>query len=172
MSKPDLYKVVRTNSPPVYFQSYTDAVENADKGLDHTKIVPLYESANAEGKDDNLVREIEHLKTLIGLIKQNNPDRANDVTRLTNDARCAHYGCDNENQLQWKWRNVETLPAEFNYSECEAAILDAFIRQGGANVWPGDGSSCAVQIVEAVWKRMKTAEDKVKELEDKLKGQQ
>ena len=170
MTKASDYKVVRENSPPRYFQSFTDACEDSDKGLEKTKIIPLYESKNASG-EDNLLTEISYLRTVIGLLKNDNKDHANDVTLLMNDVRCLRYGCNHENQLQWKWRNVETLPEEFDYMECEAAILDAFIRQGGANVWSGDGSACATQIVEAVWKRMKIAEDRIKELENNLKEQ-
>jgi hypothetical protein len=78
-----------------------------------------------------------------------------EVASKENDERCARYGCDNNNQLQWKWRNPKTLPDVFDIHEAEAALMDAFIRQGGAFVWHGDGSSCAAQIVEAVWNRPK-----------------
>jgi hypothetical protein len=163
-NKPSDYKVVRTSSPPRYFQSYTDACDDAARGLEDTEIIPLYTSNDVS--NENLIKEIEQLNLLVKLLREH-PDRVDEATYAANEARCAHYGCDNENQLQWKWRNVETLPQEFDYEECETALLDAFIRQGGARVWAGDGSSCATQIVEAVWKRMKIAEDKVKELQAK-----
>jgi hypothetical protein len=82
-----------------------------------------------------------------------NGSYADQQDRTDNDRRCAQYGCGEEDQLQWRWRDPKTLPTTFNIHEAEAALLDAFTRQGGAHVWSGDGSSCAAQIVEAVWKR-------------------
>jgi hypothetical protein len=167
MSKPTEYKVVRTKSPPMYFESFSDAIDNSELGIEDTHIVPLYAGPIIPTKDqtnENLIKQVEELNLLVKLMREH-PEQANNIIRQENDARCARYGCDDENQLQWKWRHVETLPAEFDYQECEAALLDAFIRQGGATVWCGDGSGCAMQIVEAVWKRMKAAEDKVKELQ-------
>ena len=32
----------------------------------------------------------------------------------------------------------------------DAAILDALVNMGGATAWTGDGSSCAVQIVQNI----------------------
>lgn len=58
-------------------------------------------------------------------------------------------------KLQAKWRNmpepIKELPKEFPWEEIEAALLDAFINEGSATAWRGDGSSCAVQIVHNMW---------------------
>ncbi len=167
--KPTDYKVIRTTSPPRYFSSLADAIDDSNLGLEETEIIPLYAGPDiptGENTTDNLLKEIEQLNLLVALTREH-PEQTDNITRQTNDARCAHYGCDNENQLQWKWRHIETLPEKFDHSECEAAILDAFIRQGGATVWAGDGSGCAMQIVEAVWQRMENAENKLKELQNK-----
>ena len=79
-----------------------------------------------------------------------------DDDRIINMQRCTRFNS-TPNDLQWKWRHVDTLPKDFNIMEAEAAILDCFISQGGAHVWSGDGSSCAAQIVEAVWRRGEAA---------------
>ena len=51
-------------------------------------------------------------------------------------------------ELQARWRFTEGLV--FNYAEVDAALLDAFVNMGGATAWCGDGSSCAVQIVQNI----------------------
>ena len=78
-----------------------------------------------------------------------------------NNARCARFGSES-GKLQWRWRDPNTIPNEFNQWEAEAAILDAFVSQGGAHVWSGDGSSCAAQIVHAVWVKKQMEIDKLK----------
>jgi hypothetical protein len=50
--------------------------------------------------------------------------------------------------LQYRWRTEKGL--QFDYSEVEAAILDALVNMGGATAWSGDGASCAVQIVQNI----------------------
>ena len=80
--------------------------------------------------------------------------------RSDNQMRCERFGS-TPGQLQFKWRNPYTIPNVFAMPEAEAAILDAFI-QGGAHVWTGDGSSMAVQIVEAVWIKKQQEIDQLK----------
>jgi len=42
MNKPSDYKVVRTKSPPMYFESLSDAIDNAELGIEDTRIISLY----------------------------------------------------------------------------------------------------------------------------------
>src|SRR5882672_10511286 len=56
-------------------------------------------------------------------------------------------------KLQAKWRpnGGAPFPSEFPWRELELALLDALVNEGGATAWSGDGSSCAVQIIHAIW---------------------
>lgn len=59
-------------------------------------------------------------------------------------------------QLQAKWR---TDPPPFAataewFGEAEDAVLDALVIEGGIAAWPGDGTSCVMQIIEAFAKRV------------------
>lgn len=55
---------------------------------------------------------------------------------------------------------IRTFPmGEFPMREIEYAIVDALINEGGATAWCGDGSSCAVQIVENIWRLAKAEID-------------
>lgn len=55
-------------------------------------------------------------------------------------------------ELQAKWRDAAQIPTEINWREVESALIDAFASQGGT-VWCGDGSGCAVQIVQTILSR-------------------
>lgn len=48
MNRPSDYKVVRTSSPPKYFQSYVDACDDAQSGLEDAQVVALYSSPNID----------------------------------------------------------------------------------------------------------------------------
>jgi dihydrofolate reductase (trimethoprim resistance protein) len=77
--------------------------------------------------------------------------QAPDEARADVKRRCESYGVA-PGHLQWRWRNLESLPATFDANEVASALLDALVEVGGINAWYGDGLSCAVQIVERVWK--------------------
>ena len=46
----------------------------------------------------------------------------------------------------------------------EAAILDALVNMGGATAWSGDGSSCAVQIIQNIIQERDTLRAELEEL--------
>jgi hypothetical protein len=72
--------------------------------------------------------------------------------------------------LQARWRNVGTLPEKYDPYEAEAALLDALITEGGIPAWSGDGSSCAEQIVRAVWERGERYRKELEEIKAKIKS--
>ena len=67
--------------------------------------------------------------------------------------------------LQFKWRTEKNLTR--NYMEIETAILDALVNMGGATAWSGDGSSCAVQIVQNIMAERDALKARVVELEQR-----
>src|SRR5262245_5856367 len=61
----------------------------------------------------------------------------------------------NPGELQATYRGLLGEMPAFDYRICELALLDAFANEGGATVWHGDGSSCAVQIIENLLRKCK-----------------
>lgn len=123
-----------------------------------------------EDQIEKLTRELETARQEITFLRLKQEivapygSFASPQDKENNDRRCKQYGGPS---LQYRWRHPDTVPDYFNVMEAEAAILDAFISQGGAHVWSGDGSSCAAQIVQAVWQKKQREIDELKEeLED------
>lgn len=69
--------------------------------------------------------------------------------------------------LQWKYR---IHPEKFEPRLGELAICDAIIEQGGYIVYPGDGVSCAAQMIEEQWFRANKLQNELDELKRKING--
>ena len=77
-------------------------------------------------------------------------------------------------QAIWRYNlgedpTVYPLPAMevFNMRDCETAILDALIHQGGIIAWNGDGVGCVSQMVETAYRERDYWKDRALKAEAK-----
>lgn len=118
---------------------------------------PVVDARNQKAADliESLVRERDEARAHVTRQSQWYLD--------TQKEAAARYGFE-PGQLQWAWRQGQRT----DRAELEYAIVDA-LGMGGIAAGPGDGASCAAQIVTAQMDRAEAAEANLAQAREALK---